>query len=57
MDADLGPFMKAITDMMEGLMGTPTPGGPAPTPMPSMKFVIDMGISKHGDPSVTVPTP
>jgi hypothetical protein len=41
--------------MSQAFGGTPTPGGAAPTPFPSLDFDISMTISKHNDPSIKVP--
>jgi hypothetical protein len=57
MDVDLGAAIKMMGDMAQALAGTPTPGGPTATPMPPMKFKIEMTISKQNDPSLSVPTP
>jgi len=57
MDVDLGGAFKAMSDMAQALAGTPTPGGETATPIPSMKFKVEMTISKQNDPSLSVPTP
>jgi len=57
MAIDLSSFMKMMTGMVEALQGTPTPGGATATPIGTMKFNIDMTLSKLNDTSITVPTP
>lgn len=57
MDVDLGAAFRAMSDMAQALAGTPTPGGETATPIPSMKFKVEMTISKQNDPSLSVPTP
>ncbi|HUS15369.1 MAG TPA: LppX_LprAFG lipoprotein [Chloroflexia bacterium] len=56
MALDLGPFFKMMNEGMAGLMGTPEPGTPSPTPFPeSMTMNVDLGISRHNDPTIKVP--
>lgn len=52
---NLGPLMEMLTQAFSGLMGTPTPGGPKPTPFPQMAVNLAMTVSKHNDPSITIP--
>jgi hypothetical protein len=55
-DLNLGPLMELmIRGFAEAFSGTPTPGGPQPTPFPSMQIVFEMTISKHNDPSINIP--
>jgi hypothetical protein len=55
-DLNLGPLMELmIRGFAEAFSGTPTPGGPQPTPFPSMQVVFDMTISQHNDPSIDIP--
>jgi LppX/LprAFG-like lipoprotein len=57
MNLDLSTFMEAINGISEALQGTPTPGGPTATAVPSLKFAVNLTVSKPNDPSITVPTP
>jgi hypothetical protein len=57
MNLDLSTFMGAIAGIAEALQGTPTPGGPTATPVPSLKFVVNLTVSKQNDPSISIPTP
>ncbi len=57
MNVDLGTFMQTMAGVVEALQGTATPGGPTATAVPSLKFVINMTVSKQNDPSITIPTP
>jgi len=57
MNLDLSTFMSAIAGNAEALQGTATPGGPTATALPSLKFIINMTVSKPNDPSITIPTP
>ncbi|HET6262309.1 MAG TPA: DUF4352 domain-containing protein [Chloroflexia bacterium] len=55
---DIGVLLKMMVEgLAQAFGGTPTPGGPAPTPFPTLDFDLSMTISKHNDPSVTVPDP
>ena len=53
---DFAFLIKMLADAMTAAFGgTPTPGGPTPTALPASDFEITMNISKHNDPSITVP--
>jgi hypothetical protein len=53
---DIGVLLKLMIEgMAQAFGGTPTPGGAAPTPFPTLDFDVSMTISKHNDPSVKVP--
>jgi hypothetical protein len=53
---NLGPLMDLmLRGFAEAFSGTPTPGGPQPTPFPSMQIDFDMTISRHNDPSINIP--
>ena len=52
---NLGPLMELMFRGFAEAFGTPTPGGAAPTPFPSMTVQFDMTISKHNDPSISIP--
>lgn len=55
MNVDLGPMMQLITGAMSAISGTPT--AEAQTPVPPMKVNMTMDITKHNDPSITIPQP
>ena len=57
MNVDLGTFMETMAGVEQALLGTATPGGPTATAVPSLKFVINMTVSKQNDPSISIPTP
>jgi hypothetical protein len=57
MNVDLGTFMQTMAGVVEALQGTATPGGPTATAVPSLKFTINMTVSKQNDPSISIPTP
>jgi len=52
---NLGPLMEMLTQAFSGMLGTPTPGGPQPTPFPQMAVNLSMTVSKHNDPSIKIP--
>jgi hypothetical protein len=52
---NLGPLMELMFRGFAEALGTPTPGGAAPTPFPSMEVQFDMTISRHNDPSISIP--
>jgi hypothetical protein len=55
-DLDFGPLMDLMMrGFAEAFSGTPTPGGPAPTPFPAMEIKFDMTISRHNDPTINIP--
>jgi hypothetical protein len=57
MRLDFAKLMELLTLAFSMLGGTPTPGGTPPTPTPPINVDINIGISKHNDPSITVPEP
>jgi len=53
---DFAFLIKMMADAMTAAFGgTPTPGGPTPTTLPASDFEITMNVSKHNDPSISVP--
>lgn len=53
---DFAFLIKMLADAMTSAFGgTPTPGGPTPTTLPASDFEITMNVSKHNDPSISVP--
>jgi hypothetical protein len=52
---NLGPLMELLSQAFGSISGTPTPGGAAPTPFPQMAVNLALTISKHNDPSITIP--
>ena len=52
---NLGPLMQLMTLAFASLGGTPTPGGPAPTPIPQLPINLTMTISKHNSDTLPVP--
>ena len=52
---NLGAYIELLTRAFSGLMGTPTPGGAKPTPLPKLELNMIMKITKHNDPSIRVP--
>jgi len=57
MTIDFAGLMKFMFDAMAAAFGgTPTPGGEQPTPTPAVNINISVTISKHNDPSITIPT-
>jgi hypothetical protein len=57
MTIDFAGLMKFMFDAMAAAFGgTATPGGEQPTPTPAVNITISVTISKHNDPSITVPT-
>jgi hypothetical protein len=55
-DVDLAPLLKLLAEAFAGIEGTPGPGTPTATPVPaSLRFNIALAISKHNDPSISVP--
>ncbi|MEO6457337.1 MAG: DUF4352 domain-containing protein [Chloroflexia bacterium] len=53
---DFAFLIKMMADAMTSAFGgTPTPGGPTPTALPASDFEITMNVSKHNDPSISVP--
>ena len=53
---DFAFLIKMMADAMTAAFGgTPTPGGPTPTALPASDFEITMNVSKHNDPSISVP--
>ena len=57
MNVDMGPFITIMMQALAGAFGTPAPGAATPTPVTGMAFNIKVSLSKHNDPSITVPTP
>ncbi len=58
LNLDLAPFIRLMMGMFGGLAGTPGPGTPTPTPLPTtMPLVLNVVVSKHNDPSITIPNP
>jgi hypothetical protein len=56
MDLDLAALINLMATAFAGMEGTPGPGTPTATPLPtSMKMKLIFVISKHNDPSITVP--
>jgi hypothetical protein len=57
LNLNLGPIMELLVQAFSGLMGTPGPGTPTPaaTPFPQMAVNLIMTISKHNDPSISIP--
>jgi hypothetical protein len=55
MNLDMGPILGLMVQAFAGMMGTPTPGGPQPTPFPSLPIDFEMTISKHNDSSISIP--
>ncbi|MDQ6693435.1 MAG: DUF4352 domain-containing protein [Chloroflexota bacterium] len=51
---DMGPIMGL---MAAAFQGTPTPGLPTPTTLPSMVLDITMNLSKQNDPSIKIDLP
>lgn len=54
---DIGVLLRMMIEGFAQAFGTPTPGGAGPTPFPELAFDMSMTISKHNDPSITVPEP
>lgn len=52
---NVGAFFELLARAFSGMMGTPTPGGPSPTPLPRMDVNMLMEITRHNDPSISVP--
>lgn len=52
---DMGVLMSAISKMMEAALGTPGPGTPTATVLPSINLDMKLNINKHNDPSISVP--
>ncbi len=53
---DVGGLMKFLVDVMSAAFGgTATPGGAPETPTPAVNINISVQITKHNDPSITVP--
>ncbi len=58
MNLDLAAFFNLMSAAFGQLAGTPEPGTPTATPLPSvLDMHVDMTISKQNDPSITVPDP
>ncbi len=54
---DIGGLMKFLFDAMSAAFGgTATPGGEQATPTPAVNININVVITKHNDPSITIPT-
>lgn len=55
MNIDMGPLMQMLADLGAAFSGTPTPGGPAPTAIPSQTINFRIDISRQNDPSLKLP--